>query len=493
MGAAEWVLLALVLAGAAVRGMACAALWPVATTLSDAATYAIDAGHNPLVDPQHPAGYPALLALIGVFTRNVAVAVLLQHVLGIVAAVLLFAAVRRLVGSPWPALVPAAVVLLDSDEVFLEHNIMSEGPFLFLLAFALYASVRAMDAPDRSWRRWPCAAAVTIAAATMVRSAGVFAIPVLATAIALGRPPRMHVRWCMAASFAAVATMLLAGYAAANLVNNGRFEIAPASGWHLYGRVAPFADCHRFRPPAGTAALCEWTPAAARSGPDFYLYNRQSPARRKFVHIGNHDGEVGAFAVQAVLHQPGALMQAFWVDVRRYFVPSWHVHGWYRGWDIQPQLDWSRVGGDRYTRETITGLTSFFSRFVPQRNLSLVIVMHDYEQVAGFGATLLTVCTLLSGLGLFIGARRSRVGVLLFGVGGLAQLIMPTISVLYMGRYTVPLAGMFAAGGAIALWSVSQSAGAWLLRARTVSGFRRPPKRAAAVQTMSGTMDARES
>jgi hypothetical protein len=100
---------------------------------------------------------------------------------------------------------------------------------------------------------------------------------------------------------------------------------------------------------------------------------------------------------------------------------------------------------------------------------------------------------LLSGLGLFIGARRSRVGVLLFGVGGLAQLIMPTISVLYMGRYTVPLAGMFAAGGAIALWSVSQSAGAWLLRARTVSGFRRPPKRAAAVQTMSGTMDARES
>jgi hypothetical protein len=264
-----------------------------------------------------------------------------------------------------------------------------------------------------------------------------------------------------------VATVLLAGYALANLQSNGRFELAPASGWHLYARVAPFADCRQFTPPPGTAALCERTPPVDRSGPDFYLYTPQSPARKEFGYIGSHDGEVGRFALQVVLHQPGALLQAFWVDVRRYFVPSWHQHGWYKGWDIQPQLDWARQGGPTYTRDTIAGMTTFFSPFVPQRNRWLVSLMHDYEQVAGFGATLLTVCTLLTLLGLFIGSRRSRVCVLLFGVGGLAQLIMPTISLLYMGRYTVPLAGLFAAGAAIALSS------AWeMVRSRLPAGIR---------------------
>ena len=451
-------LLGLVIVGGIVRVIACLALWPAATTLSDSATYAVDAATNPLADPLHPAGYSALLALLGTVTRDVAVTVLLQHALGIAGALLLYAAVRRLIGSPWPALVPAAVVLLNTDEIFLEHNVMSEGPFLFILAVALYAVVRAIDAQANSRARWSAIAGAAIAAAVVLRSAGLFAVPPLGLAIALGRPPSVRGRWRASALFLSVVAVLLAGYAAANLASNGRFEITPTVGWHLYARVGRFADCRQFLPPRGTAGLCERTPPTQRGwGPDFYLYTSKSPARRVLGPFPNADGKVGSFAVQVVLHQPADMAEAFWVDVRRYFVPSSRPHGWYTGWDIDPQLEWGRQGGPTYTRETLTGMRRFFGPFVPRRNPALIAVMGDYEQLFGFGATLLTVCTLLTLFGLFVGSRRNRVGVLLFGVCGLAQLICPTAVVLYMGRYVIPVAGLIAAGAAISASSLLDS------------------------------------
>jgi hypothetical protein len=449
LGPPGWTLVILVLLGAIIRGIACLAIWPVAVTLSDAATYARDAAGGALVDPQHPAGYPALVALVGLITRDVAAMVVLQHVLGIAAALLLFAAVRRVAGSPWPALLPAAAVLLDSDEIFLEHNIMSEGPFLFILAAATYFAVRAVQASERSRCRWAVAAGAAVAIAIVFRSAAVFAIPVLGIGIALGRSPDSAGRWRASASFTAVAAVLLAGYAFVNLETAGRFEIAPTPGWHLYARVGRFADCNDFTPPSGTAALCERTPPAYRWGPDFYLYAPDSLARRQFGRIGSHDSEVGSFAVQAILHQPLAMARAVWVDMRRYFVPSTRPHGWYTGWDIHPQLDWSRQGGAAYTRDMLTGMTTFFHPFVPRRSPALVAFMSSYEQWFGFGATLVTVCTLLTILGLVTGPRRYRIGALMFGVAGLAQLLGPTVAVLYMGRYTVPVAGFLAAGAAI--------------------------------------------
>jgi hypothetical protein len=472
-------LAALLTAGVAVRAVACLALWPAALTLSDAANYAADAASNPFTDPQHPAGYPALLAAVGLVTRDVAVTILLQHALGIATALLLFATVRRLTGSPWPALLPAAVVLLDADEIFLEHNVMSEGPFLFVLALGLYAVVRCLDGRSRTGWRWSAVAGLAIGAATITRTAAAFAIPVFVVAIGMARPigrGRPIARWRASAVFLSVAALVLAAYAFIDLQENGRFEIAPATGWHLYARVAPFADCRRFTPPDGTRGLCESSAVGWRWGPDFYLYAARSPAKRLFAHIGTQDGKVGAFALQVAVHQPADLAQAVWDDMRRYFIPSWRPHGWfawYKGWDIQPQLDWRRVGDRAYTRGTQAAIAKFFDRFTPQRNETLMGFMHDYQRVFGFGAALLSVCTALTLLGLCVGSRRERAGVLLFGVGGLAQLTGATIGALYMGRYMVPVAGLAAAGAAISGWSLVRAgacrrakASRWVDRAR---------------------------
>ena len=101
--------------------------WPTATTLADSSAYARFAESNPFADPQHPAGYALILAAIGSVTREVAVPVLLQHLTGIASALLLFAATRRVSGSVWAGLLPAAIVLLNPDEILLEHAIMAES------------------------------------------------------------------------------------------------------------------------------------------------------------------------------------------------------------------------------------------------------------------------------------------------------------------------------------------------------------------------------
>ena len=145
-GAAGYALGALLLGGLVLRVVAIASLWPTTPTLNDG--YQLFAESNPFSDPQHPAGYSLILAAIGALTREVAVTVLLQHLLGIASALLLFAATRRLTGSQWTGLLPAAIVLLNPDQIFLEHAIMSESWAVFTISLGFYAAVRSFDQPD---------------------------------------------------------------------------------------------------------------------------------------------------------------------------------------------------------------------------------------------------------------------------------------------------------------------------------------------------------
>jgi hypothetical protein len=112
---------AVLVAGLALRVLLAISLWPVSITLDDA--YESYAGTNPFEDPLHPAGYSLILAAIGAASRQVAVTITIQHGLGLVSAVLLWAAVRRVTGSPWVGLLPAAMVSLNPDGIVLEHAI----------------------------------------------------------------------------------------------------------------------------------------------------------------------------------------------------------------------------------------------------------------------------------------------------------------------------------------------------------------------------------
>jgi hypothetical protein len=454
---------ALMLAGIVLRVVASEAAWPTLPTLADSWPYSYYAHTDPFANPQHPPGYSLFLALIGLVTHYVGVFITLQHLLGIVTALLLFSAVRRLCGSPWPGVVAAAVVLLGADQLYLEDLIMSETLFTVLLAGFLYAIARALERPSRWWP-WPIAAAVFIVLATMTRTGGLFLVPLAALALLLARPRPWLPRWRPLVAFLGAVLVCLLVSASVSSVTGNRFGFTPSPGWHLYGRVAPIADCTQFTPPPGTAKLCETTLPANRFGPDWYLFDPKSPALRLIGPFGSDDGKLEAFGRQVVLHQPRAYVESVLPDMAAYYFPEdygpWKLG---MGTDIDGQLSWkwSTLPVDATQETTQEGMETFFSPFSVHRRFRVLNALYDYQRIFRFGGTMLTIATLLILIGLFVGPRRSRIAILLLGVGGLAIFLLPTFSANYVGRYMVPSSGPLAAAGVIAAMSIVSRLRAW--------------------------------
>ena len=403
-GPAYWVLAVLLVVGVAIRIVAVTSWWPAITTLADSWPYAAYANGDPLADPQHPAGYPAMLAVIGFVSQELAVPILIQHLLGIASAFVLFAAVRRITGSPWPGLAPAAVVLLSADQIFLEHTIMSEGPFLAVMAGGAYASVRAVEAPDPLWR-WPAAAGALIGLAAVFRSAAIFFLPVAALAVLLARPRPWRPQWRGPVAVLGVGVILLGVYALANLSANGRLEVGPTQGWHLYGRVGSFADCGQFTPPPGTRRLCDRPPRPSVRGATS-TSRPGSPALRAYGEQPwkKHDGDMGAFDGRPSSISRRPMPRRSGGTFAR--TSSQRPGNTGLGPEVTSTHSWT---GPRQVRVTpgrseplvrdagvLQSLPDDEGQWRPQ-------LYDDYQRIFRFGATLLSLTTLLTLLGLVVG------------------------------------------------------------------------------------------
>src|SRR5919109_409090 len=136
-GAPGYALAALLLVGVLLRLIAIVSWWPLTSTMGDGyERYA----SSPFSNPLHPAGYSTILAAVGLVTREVAVPILLQHLGGIVSGFLLWGATRRITGSAWAGLLPAGIVLLDPDLIFLEHSLVAESWLILAISAGLYAA-----------------------------------------------------------------------------------------------------------------------------------------------------------------------------------------------------------------------------------------------------------------------------------------------------------------------------------------------------------------
>lgn len=432
--------------GLALRVAASLAVWPVGLGIDDSAPYTSAAAHNLLSDVQAPGGYPALLAALGVFTRQVGAVVVVQHLLGMAAAIVFFAAVRRATGSAWLALVPAAALLLDSDQIYLEHSVMAEGTFAIVLAAIVYTAVRLLERPGAN--AWALSAGALVGAAGLIRSAATVLLAAVLVAIALSHHPLKR-RIAAAALTTAATLIVLVAYAAANLSYSHEFSIGPAPGWHLYGMVAHYADCDDFTPPRGTGALCQSTAVSTRPGLNFYLYDPHSPAQRTFGYF-KHDAAVGAFARTVVWHQPGAYLRNVALNLAGYFVPSLYPARYgdpLGGQGLSPPLDWTRDNPDAPRLAQV--MAGFFDPFVTRTDHAWRSLLQDWAQVFRFGATLLVLTTLLTLAGLLAPERRALL--VLFGGGGLCFLLAPSVIGEYSGRYTIPMAAPMLTSAAIAV------------------------------------------
>ena len=102
------------------------------------------------LDPTRVSGYSIWLKILQPL-HSYAVVTILQHLMGLAVAVMVYALARHRFRAPaWLATLAAVPVLYDGFEIQLEHLIMADVPFLFLIMLAV--TLLLWD-PVPSWRR----------------------------------------------------------------------------------------------------------------------------------------------------------------------------------------------------------------------------------------------------------------------------------------------------------------------------------------------------
>ena len=257
----------------------------------------LDRAHDLEPSPLRPIGYPAFLKLLPT-DWELAVVPAVQHMFGLLIALLLYIVLVRLgVPKTWSALATAPV-LLDGYQLNIEQYILSEPLFELLLVSALVLLL---------WRRRPevppaAAAGLLLALALLTRAnALLVVIPALLALVF------MRARWTRPAALAVAFLVPVFSYATWYESVNGYYGLNGYGGQFLYARVAQFADCDGLELPARELVLCEDTPRDERPTIDEYMWdNDDLPALRREAR-GGRAPRGGGRRLRAPGHRPPAV------------------------------------------------------------------------------------------------------------------------------------------------------------------------------------------
>lgn len=278
--------------------------------------------HGLFSDPFIPAGYPAFLHVARWVSRDIVFTIGLQHLMGIGTAMLLLLALRRL-GAPWWAASIAAVVpLLSGDHLFLEASVLTETLWMLLLAAGVWATFSASPYPHSPLRL--ALAGILFALSATVRSVSLPFALFVAVWVGWDHVGRMRDRLRFAGLLLVPALIVLGCYVGVARIEHGYAGFTDMSGFQLYGRVAGFADCKDFTPPAGTRGLCNDLPPNRRDeGTLYYQFDPSSPYYRAgFVDIPRDASIAGRFARAAIEHEPLQYLKTVAKDLAQYVAPN---------------------------------------------------------------------------------------------------------------------------------------------------------------------------
>jgi hypothetical protein len=437
-------LLALTIAGVGLRCLFMFAYRPALLGYPDTYIYLTDAHQNIFYDPLRPVGYPFFLRIVHAVNDNLSFATLVQHGLGILTALTLYATVRRITGRPWAPLLPSAVVLLGGDQIYLEHAILSEALYTVLVAFGLYAAVRTRAG---GWG-WAAAAGGLIALSATVRLAGLVLVPVLVIWFLVASAPGWRARVLRSATVAVTALAVLGGYLLVAHDATGRWSFARNGVYGFYGRVATFADCSRFDAPPGTEGLCDPRPKDERPESSWYIF--QGPVVKQFgePQVATITPErarlLGRFTRAAAIAQPLDWLEATSGEFTRYVAPDSRHRGGPNAGEYRHML--TRAEG---VRPATRVLRPYYSTGGVRVDAGLMSAVHDYEGFSRVEGPVMALLLVLGAAAAFVTRGPVRRESILLLATSLAMLIGPPALVGYEGRYGVPAYGPLAAAAAI--------------------------------------------
>ncbi len=296
----HWVFLLALLAGVGLRVITMLGFPPAIWYGGDSVSY-VNSGLTWYPGNSRESGYGVFLAFLRPF-HSFALVTGVQHLTGLITAVLIYALLRHRYRLPaWAATLAALPVLLDSYVIQLEQEILADCLFTFLAALAL---VLVLWWPDAARPRWSMpAAALLLGIASTFWPVG---LPLLV--VLLGYMLIRRFGWRRVVAAAVGGALPLAAYLGWFDIRYHRVAFNTADGVFLWSRTTTFADCAVIKPPASLRPLCPTGAPATRPEAPFYIWEANSPllavgtGTEKFTVQRNHLAE--QFARDAIEAQP---------------------------------------------------------------------------------------------------------------------------------------------------------------------------------------------
>ena len=267
-----------------------------------------------------PNGYPLLLRAVSTGGDDLGRVAVFQHGAALMVGVLAYVLLLRLGVRRWIAVTAVAVVVLEAYTIALGQAVLTEAFFTLFLFASLFLLVVSERRPLHL-----VTSGLLLAFAALMRPAGLFAVPPWVAYVVLVRTD-----WRRVVLAVSAVLVPLVAYCGVRSLEGRTFGLTDADGWFLYSMVAPTLDCRGARVPEETRPLCD---GPRDEVPDFYMYNRSSPAQILFFgptgdvnvdrQIGPENNELlrrFAFAVIAAhpLTYARTVLDGFW----GYFKPA---------------------------------------------------------------------------------------------------------------------------------------------------------------------------
>jgi len=391
----------------------------------------------------------------------------IQHGMGILMGIGIYALLRRLGIGKWTAAIGAAPIMLDAYQLNIEQFIMAETLFGVLMVGA----VLLVAWPKKTSPVACFGAGALLAGAALTRGVGLALVVPVFVYILLrqGSWIRRGLSFGAAAVALAIPLMLYASWFQSL---NGSYAISGYDGYFLYGRVATFADCNRSQIPAPERVLCDPRPASQRPFANFYVWNSQSPVHR--LPAENEiqvSGILKDFSVRVIKHQPLDYLGVVVHDFLHFFAP-----GHYTSSQDEPVQMWQFAPAMPILEHIYLAIPPCLSHYTagcdpaqsvcfhgspdcldlleqPPPSRGLAEFLRGYQRVGYTPGPLLAVALILGLVGLWgqprVRGRPLRAESFLFVSLGVVMLLIPVMTVMFDYRYMVPALALLPPAGLI--------------------------------------------
>ena len=429
----------------------------------DSYDYLWDAAHlRP--NPVNPSGYTVFLWLLKPFHSLVLIAGL-QHLLGLTAAVLVYATARRLGVRAWIATLACVPMLFDPALFLIEQLIMADllAMAAMITAFAVLLLARDQPSLPRS-----AAAGLLMGASAVVRPTTLPLVLFLAVYLLARRAG-----WRRAVTALVAGAVPVVAYMSWFAAVYGSFNLTNSNGLFLWSRTMSFANCATIKPPPDLVALCpDRQPgalaqpvASRRLLPKQYLWDHQTwmwtshtapdgivPDTEAFTAANNQ--RALRFAVRAIEAQPLGYAEAVAHDLTKPF----------RAADIfpfpgpaQPSISTLGPANRVYALAAVRAYVGSTAGIGPYLGHHLgarlaepyAHLIRAYQRVIRLPGPLFALILLVGLAGMVSPRRRVGAAVLLW-VSALVTVILPIAEHEYTYRYVIPAVPLACLAAALA-------------------------------------------